>query len=77
MSRAPGRGSFSPKTAKAWVTMVGMSSEEAGRLGVIKNVAEAAARLGAVHQLRAGHRAVYSSLLPRRRMLFQQIFSEN
>jgi gluconokinase len=47
------------------------------RLGVIKNVAEPAPRLGVVHQPRGGYRSVYTDLLARQRLLFQKLFSEN
>jgi gluconokinase len=47
------------------------------QLGVIKTLAEVAPRLGAVHQPRAEHRAVYTDLLARQRILFQKLFSEN
>jgi gluconokinase len=47
------------------------------RLGVIKTLADAAPRLGAVHQARAEHRGVYTDLLARQRVLFQNLFSEN
>jgi gluconokinase len=47
------------------------------RLGVIKNVAEPAPRLGAVYQPRAEYRSLYADLQARQRLLFQQLFSEN
>ena len=47
------------------------------RLGIIKTVADAAPRLGAVHQPRAEHRTVYTDLLAGQRILFQKLFSEN
>jgi gluconokinase len=47
------------------------------RLGIIKTLADMAPRLGAVHQSRPEYRAVYTDLLARQRLLFQQLFSEN
>ena len=47
------------------------------RLGVIKDVADAPPRLGAVRQPRVEYRAIYTGLLERQRLLFQKIFPEN
>jgi gluconokinase len=47
------------------------------RLGVIRDIAEAAPRWGTVHRPRPELQTVYADLLGKQRRLFEKLYSEN